>query len=97
MKIFSLKHKTNQILPATIAKIKFCLIKKTASESFRLYLLVLYKHWNRYPRVQVEKGLQCENKTKTIQADLGTFRILSKLDILTTLSNIYNGAVCKNH
>ena len=35
VKIFSLKQKTNQILPATIEKVKFCLFKKTASCSFR--------------------------------------------------------------
>ena len=31
VKIFSLTQKTNQILLATIKKIKFCLFKKTAS------------------------------------------------------------------
>ena len=35
-KIFSLKQKLDQILPAIIEKIKFWLIKKTASCSFRL-------------------------------------------------------------
>ena len=30
VKIFSLKQKTNEILPAAIEKIKFCLFKKTA-------------------------------------------------------------------
>ena len=34
VKIFSLNQKTNQILPATIAKIKFCLFKKTAFQPF---------------------------------------------------------------
>ena len=34
VKIFSLKQKINQILPATIEKIKFCLFKKT-NVSFR--------------------------------------------------------------
>ena len=36
-KIFSLKQKTNQILPATIEKIRFYLFKETASCSLRLY------------------------------------------------------------
>ena len=36
VKVFSLKQKTNQILPATTEKIKFCLFKKTASCLFRL-------------------------------------------------------------
>ena len=36
IKTFSLKQKSNQILPASTEKIKFCLVKKTASCSFRL-------------------------------------------------------------
>ena len=36
VKIFHLKQKTNQILPATKEKIKFFLFKKTALCSFRL-------------------------------------------------------------
>ena len=36
VKTFSLKQKLNQILPATIEKIKFCLITKTASCSSRI-------------------------------------------------------------
>ena len=36
VKEFSLKHKANQILPATTEKIEFCLFKKIASYSFRL-------------------------------------------------------------
>ena len=35
VKIFNLKQKANQILPAIIGKIKFCLFKKTALCSFR--------------------------------------------------------------
>ena len=35
VKIFSLKQKTNQILPATTEKIKFCLFKKTVHGSFK--------------------------------------------------------------
>ena len=34
VKIFSLEQKTNQILPATIEKVRFCLFKKTALYSF---------------------------------------------------------------
>ena len=34
--LFSLKQKLNQILPVTKEKIKFCLVKKTASCSFKL-------------------------------------------------------------
>ena len=34
-KIFSLKQKANQILSATLEKIKFCLFKKTVYGSFR--------------------------------------------------------------
>ena len=33
---FSLKHKENQILPATTEKMAFCLFKKTALCPFRL-------------------------------------------------------------
>ena len=36
LKVLSLKHKANQILPATTEKIKLCLFKKTASCYFRL-------------------------------------------------------------
>ena len=36
VKIFSLKQKLNQVLPATKEKIKFCLVKKTVSRSVRL-------------------------------------------------------------
>ena len=36
VKIFSLKQKTNQILPTTTGKIKFSLFKKTTPCSFRL-------------------------------------------------------------
>ena len=36
VEVFSQKQKTNQILQATIEKIKFCLFKKTFSCSFRL-------------------------------------------------------------
>ena len=36
LKVFSLKHKANQILPATTEKIKLCLFKKIASCYFRL-------------------------------------------------------------
>ena len=36
VKIFSLKKKTNQILPAAIEKIIFCLFKERDSCSFRL-------------------------------------------------------------
>ena len=36
LKAFSLKHKANQILPATTEKIKLCLFKKIASCYFRL-------------------------------------------------------------
>ena len=36
VKIFSLKKKKNQILPATIEKIKCCLFKKTVYGSFLL-------------------------------------------------------------
>ena len=40
VKIFSLNQKTNQIVPATVEKIKFCLFKKIVSCPFRLkYLL----------------------------------------------------------
>ena len=35
---FSLKHKANQVLPATTEKIKFCLLNYIASYSFRLYI-----------------------------------------------------------
>ena len=35
VKIFSIKQKKNQILPATIEKIKFLLFKKTVYGSFR--------------------------------------------------------------
>ena len=36
LKVFSLKHKANQILPAATEKIKLCLFKKIASCYFRL-------------------------------------------------------------
>ena len=35
VKILSLKRKTNQIFPATLEKIKFCLFKKTVYSSFK--------------------------------------------------------------
>ena len=34
-KIFSLKQKTNQILSATLEKIKYCLFEKTVYGSFK--------------------------------------------------------------
>ena len=43
VRIFNLKQKTNQILPATVEKIKFCLLKKTVPCSF-MFLLVSCKH-----------------------------------------------------
>ena len=36
LKIFSIKQKTNEILPGAIEEIKFCLVKKTSLCSFRL-------------------------------------------------------------
>ena len=36
VKIFNLKQKISEILPAAMGKTKFCLFKKTASFSFRL-------------------------------------------------------------
>ena len=41
-KIFSLKQKINQILPATVEKVKFCLFRKIVSYSF-MFLLVSCK------------------------------------------------------
>ena len=38
VKIFSLKQKTSQILPATLEKIKFCLFKKTVWGSFKQWI-----------------------------------------------------------
>ena len=38
VKIFNLKQKTSQTLPATIEKIKFCLFKKTVYGSFKQWI-----------------------------------------------------------
>ena len=51
-KIFSLKQKTNQILSATLEKIKYCLFKKTVYVSFkkqkpfRQMQIYLYIFWH---------------------------------------------------
>ena len=45
--IFGLKQKTNEILPASLEEIKFCLFKKTALCSFRLYPLQSVKKYYR--------------------------------------------------
>ena len=51
-----------------------CVSKKAASISFRLKLLVLCNCSNKWPRLQVDKGLQWGNiKQKVIQADLRIF------------------------
>ena len=50
VKLFSLKQKTIQTLPATVKRIKVCLFQKTAF-MFLHVLLVLCKRWNKQLRV----------------------------------------------
>ena len=57
VKIFSLKQKTKQILPANVEEIKLYFFKKTVPCSF-MFLLLSCKHWNKQAGIPKDKRLQ---------------------------------------
>ena len=78
-KVFSLKQKTNEILPAAMEK-KNCILKKTVScsQSFRLCLqspvdVQISNHLLKQERDCKKNGKMRISKIKVIQAGLGIF------------------------